>query len=158
MGLGGGGGDPSLFEASPGYQFRLAEGNKALDRSAASRGLRLSGAQLKGLTRFNQGAASQEFGNWYSRLADLAAGGQNAAVQTGQFGANAAARAAQGYGNIGGIQDQGIQDRTNFVTSGLEGLSTYLGQQRGQSRQSGYSNNRAPLENIYRGAVMNTYG
>lgn len=55
------------FEADPGYQFRLAEGQKAMDRSAASRGSLLSGGQAKALTQYNQGMASQEYGNAFGR-------------------------------------------------------------------------------------------
>jgi hypothetical protein len=56
------------FTADPSYAWRVSEGNKALDRSAASRGMLLSGAQAKGLTDYNSNVASQEYGNWYNRL------------------------------------------------------------------------------------------
>ena len=39
------------FQADPGYGFRLAEGQKALDRQAAARGGLISGAALKGAQR-----------------------------------------------------------------------------------------------------------
>ena len=55
------------FEADPGYQFRLSEGLKAIERSGAARGLALSGRQLKDLQRFGQGLASEEFGRAYGR-------------------------------------------------------------------------------------------
>lgn len=45
----------------PGYAFRLAEGQKALERSAAARGGLLSGATLRGTQRFGQELASQEY-------------------------------------------------------------------------------------------------
>lgn len=81
------------FYASPGYQFRLDEGTRALDRSASARGLLLSGAQNKALTRYGQGVASEEFGNYTNRLAALAGLGQTAnqsvASSAGQYGANA---------------------------------------------------------------------
>lgn len=55
----------------PGYQFRLAQGVKAMDRSASARGGLFGGAQQKALTEYGQGMGSQEFGNAYSRaLAD----------------------------------------------------------------------------------------
>jgi hypothetical protein len=40
--------------ADPGYQFRLSEGMKALDRQAAARGGLISGAALRGAQRFGQ--------------------------------------------------------------------------------------------------------
>ena len=55
------------FEADPGYAFRQAEGMKALERSAAARGGLLSGATLKGIQRFGQDLASQEYQNAFNR-------------------------------------------------------------------------------------------
>jgi hypothetical protein len=56
------------FNADPGYQFRMDEGTKAIDRSAAARGNLLSGQTLKGLTRFGQDTASSEYQNAYNRF------------------------------------------------------------------------------------------
>jgi hypothetical protein len=47
--------------------FGLQEGQKALDRSAASKGRLFSGATIKDSINYNSGAASQEFGNAYNR-------------------------------------------------------------------------------------------
>ena len=51
----------------PSYQFRLQQGQKALDRQGAAAGRFLSGRQLQASSNYNQGAASQEFQNAYSR-------------------------------------------------------------------------------------------
>jgi hypothetical protein len=51
----------------PSYQFRLEQGQKALDRQGAAAGRFLSGRQLQASSNYNQGAASQEFQNAYSR-------------------------------------------------------------------------------------------
>ena len=51
----------------PGYQFRLSEGQRALERSASARGGLLSGGTLRGLEQYAQGVASQEYGNVYQR-------------------------------------------------------------------------------------------
>jgi len=51
----------------PGYQFRLAEGQKALERSAAAKGGLLSGGTAKALDRYGQDYASGEYGNVYNR-------------------------------------------------------------------------------------------
>jgi len=85
------------FQADPGYAFRLAEGQKALERSAAAGGRFLGGATLKALTRYGQGMGSQEFGNAYNRfqtnrstrfnqLAAVAGIGQTANGQLAQLG------------------------------------------------------------------------
>lgn len=57
----------SDFEADPGYGFRMSEGMKALERSAAARGGLLSGTTLKGVQRFGQDLASQEYQNAFNR-------------------------------------------------------------------------------------------
>jgi len=77
------------FEEDPGYRFRLAEGQKALERSAAVRGMLQSGQTLKALTGYAQGMASQEYQNAFERfmrqrqqryamLSDLASMGERA--------------------------------------------------------------------------------
>ena len=58
---------PDQLTQDPGYQFRLSEGLKALERSAAARGGLMSGATGKALTRYGQEAASQEYSNAYNR-------------------------------------------------------------------------------------------
>ena len=56
------------MEEDPGYAFRMAEGQKALERStAASRGLQ-SGAALKAATRYGQEMGSQEYNNAFNRF------------------------------------------------------------------------------------------
>src|ERR1051326_3285967 len=89
------------FKVDPGFQFRLDEGNKALQRSAAARGSLYSGGPLKALDRYSQGLASQEYDSAYNRfmndrsqrfnqLASLAGLGQTANGQIAQVGMNAA--------------------------------------------------------------------
>lgn len=50
-----------------GYNFRLNQGNAALNASAAAKGGLLGGGQLKALEEYNQNFASQEFDNAYAR-------------------------------------------------------------------------------------------
>ena len=75
---------------NPAYQFQLKQGQQALDRSSAARGMGASGAQMKAAQEYGQGLASQqydkeynrasgEFGDYFNRLAGLAQGGQQAA-------------------------------------------------------------------------------
>ena len=85
-----------VMAMDPGYQFRLDEGEKAIGRGAAARGMNRSGATLKALTRFGQDYASNEFGNIWNRLAGISGTGQTTGTNLGQFG-------AQSAGNIGGL-------------------------------------------------------
>ena len=97
------------FEKEPGYDFRLSEGMKALERSSAAGGRTLGGRAAKELTRFNQGFASHEYGraegrfqrnqeNRYNRLMGLSGQGQGAAnvmsgdvMSSARYGADAEA-------------------------------------------------------------------
>lgn len=90
----------------PGYAFRLSEGQKALDRSAAARGGLQSGAALKAAARYGQDMGSQEYQNAFNRyyqersnmltpLQSLAGVGQTSAQQLGAAGQNYANQANQ---------------------------------------------------------------
>ena len=55
------------FMKDPSYDFRKQEGINALDRSGASRGRVLSGAQDRAVTRYGSNLASQEYQNAFNR-------------------------------------------------------------------------------------------
>jgi hypothetical protein len=89
----------SDFQQDPGYAFRLAEGQKALDRSAAARGGLISGAALKAATGYGQQMGSQEYQNAYNRFqANRAMQAQEYGNAFNRFQANRAVQ-AQEYGN-----------------------------------------------------------
>ena len=71
------------FQTSPGYQFSLDQGLRAVDAGAAASGMLRSGATLKAEQTFGTGLADQEFSNYYNRLFSLANLGENAAAETG---------------------------------------------------------------------------
>ena len=60
------------FTASPGYDFRREEGQRAIDRGMAARGLYGSGARGRALARYSDDLASQEYGDQFNRLAAMA--------------------------------------------------------------------------------------
>ena len=95
--------NPQSIEESPAYQFRVGEGQKALERNLSARGNMLSGSALKELTRYGQGMASDEYQNQFNRLASLAGIGQAATNTmtgaTGAFGSRLGA-AEESLGNI----------------------------------------------------------
>ena len=89
----------SDFTKDPGYDFRMQEGQKALERSAAAKGGLMSGGTAKALERYSQGFASNEYGNAYnrfntdrnqrfSRLSSIASMGQGANAANQQAGMN----------------------------------------------------------------------
>jgi hypothetical protein len=57
--------------ADPGYQFRLQQGQEALERSGAARGVTNTGGTLKDILDYGQQAASQEYGNVFGRQRDV---------------------------------------------------------------------------------------
>jgi hypothetical protein len=67
------------FQASPGYQWSLDQGLRAVDAGAAAKGLLDSGATLKAEQTYGTGLADQEFTNYYNRLFDLSKLGESAA-------------------------------------------------------------------------------
>jgi hypothetical protein len=128
------------FQADPGYAFRMSEGMKALERSAAARGGLLSGSMLKGTQRFGQDLASQEYQNAFNRYqAERAAQLQplQALAGVGQTSANtltsAAGQMGQNVGealqSAGAARASGYVGGANALTSALgTGLNYYQGQ------------------------------
>ena len=80
-------GDPAAtqnrLEQSPGYQFRLNQGQNSIQNLLASKGGLKSGAAMKALEEYAQGTASQEFGNQVNYLQNLANMGQQSATAMG---------------------------------------------------------------------------
>ena len=120
------------FQADPGYAFRMKEGLRALDRSAAARGGLLSGNQLRGVTEYGQELASQEFTNAFNRYqAERAARLQPLQSLAGmsQSSANTLTGAAGQLGsNIGSTYSQlGQNLGANLIQGGVARASGYMG-------------------------------
>lgn len=75
------------WQESPSYSWRFNEGYGAALGSLGARGLSASGAELKELTAYGQGMASQEYDTIFRRLAAVAGFGDLAAnTSTSAFG------------------------------------------------------------------------
>lgn len=111
--------DLSVFWESPDYRFNLGEGQRAIDRSLASRGRALSGAGVREGIRYASGMASNEFGNFYNRLASQAGIGQSSVNATGQMGMQTA-------GNIGNALMQAGNTRANAYMQGAQGVNNAI--------------------------------
>lgn len=129
------------FTADPGYAFRLSEGQKALERSAAARGGLLSGATGKALTRYGQEMGSQEYQNAFNRyqaeraaqlqpLQSLAGVGQTSANTLTNAAGTLGSNIAQGIGSAAAARASGYVGGANALTSGL---GTYLNYTQGQN-------------------------
>lgn len=69
------------FRASPGYDFRRSEMQKAVDRAMSARGMYGSGARGKALARYADDLATDEYNQEFNRLAALAGVGQTGVSQ-----------------------------------------------------------------------------
>jgi len=124
---------PGNFYASPGYQFNLAEGQKAIDRYNASRGLYASGKASKDLARFSQGLASNEYQNFVNNwiqtklnpTQSLAQVGQTSAIGLGNQANYTAAQMGQNLQNAGNARATGYINQSNAINQGLQGISDY---------------------------------
>lgn len=125
------------FEADPGYAFRMSEGMKAIERSAAAKGGLLSGSTLKGITRFGQDTASNEYTNAFNRY---------------QIERNARLNPLQSLMGLG-------QTSAGTLTQNAGALGQGLGQAavaRGNANASSYMNSATALNNAISG-VGNNY-
>jgi hypothetical protein len=109
---------------SPGYQFRLDEGLRAVENSAAARGILQSGGTLKGIDRYAEGMAAGDYGDRFNRMMSIASGGQQAATSTGAFGQ----QSAQNIGNLltqqGNAKASGYMGQANAWSQGLGNLAS----------------------------------
>lgn len=130
----------SDFQADPGYNFRLNEGLKALDRTAAARGGLLSGSALKGAERYGQDVASQEYQNAYNRyqtnranklnpLQSLAGQGQTTANTLGTLGSDYASNVGSNYMNAANARASGYIGSANAWSNALGTAANAYGQQ-----------------------------
>lgn len=130
------------FQADPGYNFRMAEGIKALERSAAARGLLQSGGTLKGITKYGQDIASDEYQNAFQRylterqaklspleyqigLGQAAASGQAANVGST---AGSMSELTQSLGNIGAQRAIGQGNAYVNAMGNIAGTASQIGQ------------------------------
>ena len=129
------------FTADPGYAFRMSEGMKGLERSAAARGGLLSGSALKGIQRYGQDLASQEYQNAFNRYQTARTNTLNpfqSLAGVAQSSANTLTGAAGTLGqNIGSniigagnAMAAGQVGSANAIAQGVgQGINFYQGQQ-----------------------------
>jgi hypothetical protein len=130
----------SDFTADPGYAFRLAEGQKTLDRQAAARGGLISGGALKAATRYGQDMGSQEYQNAFNRyqtnranqlqpLGSLLTSGQAAASNQAAAAGNYGTQAGGNITGAGAATAAGQVGSANALTNALSGYLNYSSSQ-----------------------------
>jgi hypothetical protein len=153
---------PEMFAKGmdPGYQFRLKEGMRGLESSAAARGGLLSGGTLKGIQRYGQDMASQEFTNAFNRyqaersgtlnpFQSMAGMGQSVANQVGNMGMNYANQAGETMQNAANARASGYIGQANAVTGAIGNISN-------QYYQNQLMNRVFPAQQ--NAALVNQYG
>jgi hypothetical protein len=146
------------FTTDPGYAFRLSEGQKALDRSAAARGGLISGGALKAAQRFGQDLGSQEYQSAFNRyqtnranqlapLSSLTGSGQASAAGQAAAAGNYGAAAGAGLTNIGAAQAAGGTGMANALAGGVGQYLNYAGQ---QDQLAAYNARTAMGQSMYR--------
>lgn len=125
------------FVKDPGYDFRMQQGQRNLESSAAARGNLNSGATLKALQRYGQDFASNEYSNAYNRynadrdqrwnkLSSLAGLGQNAQNQVSNAGQSYANQFAQNQMDMGNAQAANAISQSNNMNNLLgQGITAY---------------------------------
>jgi hypothetical protein len=143
------------FQQDPGYAFRLSEGQKAIERSAAARGGLQSGSALKAAARFGQDLGSQEYQNAFNRyqinrsnqlnpLQSLMGAGQSATnVMTGAAG-QAGQNQAQNIYGAGQARASGYIGSSNALAGALQGIG---------NTASNYPLYQAQINNLNRGGT-----
>ncbi len=140
--------DEATLQNTPGYQFNLTQGEKAVTNSAAARGLGSSGAALKGAATFATGLADSTYQNQfsnavtnqtnaYNRLKGLVDTGSTAAAATGNAASNNAntsttaagqiANAQIGAGNAAAAGANATGASIANVANGIGGYAAYKG-------------------------------
>lgn len=115
------------FKTSPDYQFRFQEGLNALDRSAASKGMLLSGAQTRRAQEYGGGLASGEYNNYFNKLMGMSGAGQQAEATTQGLGTNIVGQGLNALTQGNMAQASSYSNAANALASGISKGVSNLG-------------------------------
>jgi hypothetical protein len=123
------------MEMDPGYQFRMKQGQNALQSSAAARGSLNSGATMKALQRYGQDFASNEYNNAYNRnyerLSQLAGLGANANQNLMNAAGNYGSQVSGNMTGLGNAQASAQIAQANRTTDLMgQGIRAYFSDER----------------------------
>lgn len=151
---------------TPGYQFNLSQGLRAMQNSAAAKGLGVSGAALQGAGTYATGLADSTYqaqfanqqsiyndylqqaqlkgnqlGQIYSQISAPVTTGENAAAQAGVTGTQGASNIGNSLTAGGVANSAGITGQANALSSGVQGVGnsaiTYLALQNALNNGNG---------------------
>lgn len=133
------------FTQDPSYQWRLQQGQQALERSAAARGGLLSGRAAKDTMNYAQGAASQEYGNAFNRFQTERANTLNPLQSLSGMAQTASGAMSNAAGNYGSNVGNNITSTANQVGQNMQGA--------GSARASGYMGQANALSGALSGGL-----
>jgi hypothetical protein len=125
------------WQTDPGYEFRLGEGQRAIEASAAARGGLNSGATMRDLQKYGQDYGSAEFGNVWNRLAGVSGAGMGAAQMSGNASMQTAGNVGNALGAIGNAQAAGAIGQGNAWGNALGNIYGIQNYQKQMGSQTG---------------------
>lgn len=121
------------FQSSPDYAYARDQMQQGVERGAAARGGLYSGGSQVDLANAMNGIASQNYGNYYGRLAQLAGVGQSTAANLGSMGQAAASNIGNAQVAAGNARASGYTNANNAWQSALDGIAGGVGFAQGQN-------------------------
>lgn len=129
LGLGDGATGPTnAFKETPGYQWRVQEGEKGVMSNLSALGMKNSGKALKALESFRQGIASDEYDKWLGRVGGVAGQGQQSANSMAGYAQNAGNAMAGTIQDAGQARASGYVGGANAIMGGLNSAANFMGQ------------------------------
>ena len=124
------------YGIDPGYQFRLAQGQKALENQYNRGGGLVSGNVMQGMQDYTQGQAAQEFGaafgrnnvsqtNIFNRLKGIADMGLSATGTTAQAATSAGQTIGSAQIGAANAEAAGITGQAKAYGNTLQGMANY---------------------------------
>lgn len=138
------------YTQSPYLSQLVTDTQRGVDASSAARGGLFSGATAQAIGNKTGQLYLGDYSNYLSRIGGLVDTGQNAASQTGQFGANAAAGRANAATQAGNAQAGGFINMANGVNNALsQGASLYGAYKGGMFGNNPYAGGRSASGDAY---------
>jgi len=111
----------STFQASPGYQYQLAQGLQGVDAGAAAKGMLRSGGTLKAEQEYGSNLANQDFSAYFGRLNGLTSLGSNSAANLASADTGTATQIANTDASAAAAQSKIIGNEVSGVTKSIQG-------------------------------------
>lgn len=152
----------------PGYAFRLAEGNKAIENAARARGTYMGPSTVKELLRYGQDYASGEYQNAYNRdltnkttkfnmLSGASGTGQTAANTLATTGANTANNIGQLVTGAANARGAATIAGGNAVAGGINTMGNFYQQQQNRNQQQAWMDRMFPQANTWGGSTERNF-